>query len=148
MPTSSRFVVAIHTLVSITVMGGKPVRSADIASSANTDAAVIRRILSLLNTAGLTRSQLGVGGGALLAKPAEGIRLLDVYKAVEDTEIFVLHREAPCEKCAVGANIHQAIRPTLAKAQGAFENELSLVTIADIAAQVAALGNFKIPLVW
>lgn len=148
MPTSSRFAVAVHTLVSIAVMGGKPVRSEDIANSANTGAAVIRRLLSLLNEAGLTTSQLGAGGGALLAKQSENIRLLDVYEAVEDTEIFTLHRESPCENCAVGGNIHEAIRPTLERARSAFENELSKVTIADIAAEVARLGKFTLPLVW
>lgn len=148
MPTSSRFVVAVHTLVAIEVMGGKPVRSEDIAYSANTGAAVIRRLLSLLNDAGMTTSQLGAGGGALLAKPSENIRLLDVYEAVEDTEIFTLHRTPPCEKCAVGGNIHEAIKPILERARTAFENELANVTIADIAAEVARLGKFTLPLVW
>ncbi len=148
MPTSSRFAVAVHTLVSIAVMGGKPVRSEDLANSANTGAVVIRRLLSQLNDAGLTTSQMGVGGGALLAKPSENIRLLDVYEAVEDTEIFTLHRAPPCQACVIGANIHEAIQPTLEKARSAFENELSNVTIADIAAEVARLGKFVIPLVW
>lgn len=148
MPTSSRFAVAVHTLVSIAVMGGKPVRSEDIANSANTGAVVIRRLLSQLNDAGLTTSQMGAGGGALLAKPSESIRLLDVYEAVEDTEIFTLHRAAPLGSCAVGGNIQEAIRPTLERARLAFENELSSVTIADIAAEVARLGKFTLPLVW
>jgi len=148
MPTSSRFVVAVHALVSIAVMGGKPVRSEDIANSANTGAVVIRRLLSQLNDAGLTRSQLGAGGGALLAKPGETIRLLDIYRAVEDTDIFTLHRTPPCATCAVGGNIQEAIRPTLERARTALELELSSVTIADIAAEVARLGKFTLPLVW
>lgn len=148
MPTSSRFAVAVHALVSIEVMGGKPVRSEDIAHSANTGPVVIRRLLSQLSDAGITTSQMGVGGGALLAKPSEKIRLLDVYQAVEDTELFTLHREAPLEGCAVGGNIHEAIRPTLERARFAFENELSKVTIADIANEVARLGKFTLPLVW
>lgn len=148
MPTSSRFAVAVHALTSIAVMGGKPVRSEDIAHSANTGAVVIRRLLSQLNDAGLTTSQMGAGGGALLAKPGENIRLLDVYEAVEDTEIFTLHREPPFEGCAVGGNIHEAIRPTLERARLAFESELSNVTIADIASEVARLGKFTLPLVW
>jgi len=148
MPTSSRFAVAIHTLVSIEVMGGKPVRSEDVAYSANTGAAVIRRLLSMLSDAGLTTSQLGAGGGALLAKPAEHICLLDVYRAVEDTEMFTLHRTPPCENCAVGGNIQQAIAPALARAQSALEAELAKVTIADMAAEVARIGKFSIPLVW
>ncbi|OYW62035.1 MAG: transcriptional regulator [Rhizobiales bacterium 24-66-13] len=148
MPTSTRFVVAVHVLTALAVSDGKPLRSEDLAYSANTGAVVIRGLLSRLNDAGLTRSQLGAGGGALLAKPAEKIRLLDVYEAVEDTELFSMHRTPPCESCAVGGNILEAIRPTLSRARKALEDELGKTTIADIAAEVARLGKFSIPLVW
>ena len=84
----------------------------------------------------------------MLAKPASDIRLLDVYEAVEDTELFSVHRTPPCEKCAVGGNILDAIQPTLKRAREALENELSQTTIADVAAEVARLGKFSIPLVW
>jgi Rrf2 family protein len=148
MPTSTRIVVAVHVLTALAVSDGKPLRSEDLAYSANTGAVVIRGLLSRLNDAGLTRSQLGAGGGALLAKPAEKIRLLDVYEAVEDTELFSMHRTPPCESCAVGGNILEAIRPTLSRARKALEDELGKTTIADIAAEVARLGKFSIPLVW
>lgn len=148
MPTSTRFAVAIHVLTAMAVGDGGPMRSEDIAYSANTGAVVIRGILSRLNEAGLTRSQLGAGGGALLAKPAEEIRLLEVYQAVEDVEMFSLHRTPPCENCAVGGNIIAAMQPTLDRARRALEDELAKVTIADIAAEVARLGKFSIPLVW
>src|SRR5471030_1484346 len=88
MPTSTRFAVAVHVLAALAVSGDKPLRSEDLAYWANTGAVVIRGLLSRLNDAGLTRSQLGAGGGAMLAKPAAEIRLLDVYAAVEDTELF------------------------------------------------------------
>ncbi|QHF03792.1 transcriptional regulator [Pseudomonas asturiensis] len=148
MPTSTRFVVAVHTLTALAVSDGKPLRSEDLAYSANTGAVVIRGLLSRLNDAGLTRSQLGAGGGALLAKPAEQIRLVDIYRAVEDTELFSLHRVPPCEACAVGGNIIEALQPALDRARAALEDELASVTIADIAADVARLGKFSIPLVW
>ncbi|WAC27115.1 Rrf2 family transcriptional regulator [Ancylobacter sp. SL191] len=148
MPTSTRFAVAVHVLTALAVSGGKPLRSEDLAYSANTGAVVVRGLLSRLSNAGLTRSQLGAGGGALLAKPAEKIRLLDVYEAVEDTELFSMHRTPPCENCAVGGNILEAIRPSLSRARQALEDELASTTIADIAAEVARLGKFSIPLVW
>lgn len=148
MPTSTRFAVAVHVLTALAVSDGKPLRSEDLAYSANTGAVVIRGLLSRLSDAGLTRSQLGAGGGALLAKPAEKIRLLDVYEAVEDTELFSVHRTPPCENCAVGGNILEAIRPTLSRARTALEDELGKTTIADIAAEVARLGKFSIPLEW
>ena len=148
MPTSTRFAVAVHTLAALAVSDGKPMRSEDLAYSANTSPVVIRSLLSRLSEAGLTRSQLGTGGGALLAKPAAKIRLLDVYEAVEDTELFSLHRTPPCESCAVGGNILEAMEPTLMRARKALENELAKVTIAAIAAEVARLGKFSIPLEW
>lgn len=148
MPTSTRFAVAVHTLTALTVSDGKPMRSEDLAYSVNTSAVVIRGLLSRLSDAGLTRSQLGAGGGALLAKPAVSIRLLDIYEAVEDTEIFSLHRTLPCENCAVGANILEAIEPVLKRAREALEQELAKTTIADIANEVARLGKFTLPLVW
>jgi Rrf2 family protein len=148
MPTSTRFAVAVHILTGLAVGDGKPMRSEDLAYSANTGAVVIRGLLSRLSEAGLTRSQLGAGGGTMLAKPAKKIRLLDVYVAVEDTELFSLHRTPPCESCAVGGNILAAIQPTLARARGAMEDELAKTTIADIAGRVAQLGKFSIPLVW
>ncbi|UXN00435.1 Rrf2 family transcriptional regulator [Xanthomonas hortorum pv. pelargonii] len=88
MPTSTRFVVAVHILTALAVSDGKPLRSEDLAYSANTGPVVVRSLLSRLAEAGLTRSQLGAGGGALLARQAKTIRLLDVYQAVEDTELF------------------------------------------------------------
>ncbi|WP_318031889.1 Rrf2 family transcriptional regulator [Rhizobium ruizarguesonis] len=148
MPTSTRFAVAAHILTALAVSDGKPMRSEDLAYSANTSAVVIRGLLSRLIDAGLTRSQLGAGGGALLAKPAEKIRLLDVYEAVEDTELFSLHRRSPCENCAVGGNILEAMQPVLTRARTALETELAKSTVADIAAEVARLGKFSIPLIW
>ena len=144
MPTSTRFAVAVHTLAALAVSGEKPLRSEDLADSVNTGPVVIRSLLSRLNDAGLTRSRLGAGGGALLAKPADRIRLLDVYEAVEDTELFTLHRTPPRADCPVGGNIQEAMRPVLERARHALEAELSKSTIADIASEVARLGKFAL----
>src|SRR5476649_1007062 len=103
MPTSTRFAVAVHTLAALAVSGGKPLRSEDLANSVHTGPVVIRSLLSRLSNAGLTTSQLGSGGGALLAKPAKKIRLLDVYEAVEDTQLFSLHRVPPNADCRLAA---------------------------------------------
>ncbi len=148
MPTSTRFAVAVHTLAALAVSGGKPLRSEDLANSVSTGPVVVRGLLSRLAEAGLTTSQLGAGGGALLAKPADRIRLLDVYQAVEDTELFSLHRTPPNAACPVGGNIQRAMRPALEQARQALEAELSKVTIADIAVEVARLGKFRLPAGW
>ena len=148
MTGNSRFAVSVHILAYLAFRAGAAVPSAEIAGSVDTNPVVIRGLLSRLNDAGLTRSQLGAGGGAMLAKPADKIKLLDVYEAVEDTELFSVHRTPPCATCAVGGNILEAIEPTLARARKALEDELAKVTVADIASDVARLGKFSIPLAW
>ena len=145
LPTSTRFVLAIHVLTSLAVTAGKPMRSEDLAFSVNTNATFIRSLLSRLQEAGLTTSQLGLGGGALLAKPPDEIRLLEVYHAVENGEVFALHRQGPNEACVVGRNIQAAIRPVLDEATDALEGQLASTTIADVANEVARLGKFTIP---
>src|SRR6266545_756386 len=57
--------------------------SAYVASSVNTHAVFLRRILGDLVAAGLVDAREGRSGGYRLAKPAEKITLADVYRAVE-----------------------------------------------------------------
>ena len=76
------------------------------------------------------------------------VKIVMLTVSVEDTDLFTFHRTPPCENCAVGGNILEAMRPTLDRARKALEQELSKVTIADIADEVARLGKFTIPLVW
>lgn len=148
MPTSTRFAVAVHALATLALRAGAPVRSDDLAVSANTNAVVIRGLLSQLSRAKITTSRLGAGGGALLAKSAAKIRLLDVYNAVEDGDIFSLPRTPPSVECPIGANIQRALCPALERARTALEKELARVTIADIATNVARLGKLPCPGKW
>ncbi|HET6232904.1 MAG TPA: Rrf2 family transcriptional regulator [Longimicrobiaceae bacterium] len=132
MTTSSRFAVAVHVLTLLEMSGGVPVTSEYAAGSVNTNAAVVRRILSMLAKAGLTRSQMGTGGGALLARPADEITLLDVHRAVDDGELFGLHREPPNPACPVGRNIQGALEVEMDAAARALEERLAVQTIAGI----------------
>lgn len=143
MPTSSRFAVAVHVLTALALHKDRPVASEMIAKSASTNPAVIRRILSMLNEAGLSRAQLGQGGGALLACAPASISLLDVYRAVESDALFALHRSAPDPDCPVGRSIQPALRDTLARAQHALQTELAGVSIADIARDVERRNRLR-----
>lgn len=97
----------------------------------------------MLAEAGLTSSQLGYGGGAILAKPANQITLLDVFHVVEEPNIFELHRTPPDENCFVGRNIQQVLTQTTTKAQQALETELSRTTIADVAQDIQTLAQIQ-----
>jgi Rrf2 family protein len=136
MPTSSRFAVAVHILTLIEMSGGEPVTSEHVAGSVNTHPAVVRRLLSMLAKAGITTSQLGAGGGALLAKPASQVTLLDVYRAVEDGDVFAMHHGEPNPACPVGRQVKGVLRVVTSEAQAAMEERLARRTIADVLADV------------
>lgn len=131
MNTSSRFAFAVHVLALLAQQEGVPLSSEIIAGSVNTNPALIRRLLTMLAQAGLTTSQLGAGGGALLARAPEDITLLEVYRAVEDPQLFGLHREEPNPACMVGRNIQQVLRGIMDDAQRAMEASLAARTVAD-----------------
>jgi Rrf2 family protein len=136
--TSTRFAVAIHILTNITLQRGKAVRSEDIANSVKTNPTVVRRILSTLADAGLTQAQLGMGGGALLARPAEQITLLDVYRAVEEPPFFALHRSPPNQGCYIGHNITPVLEREFQRLTQTLDEALAQTSMADIVRQVEA----------
>ena len=130
---NTRFAVAVHILTFLQTQKGEPATSELIASSVNTNPSLIRRLLSQLARAGLTTSQMGTGGGALLAKPAERITLLDVYRTVdEDRDVIPLH-PAPNPRCPVGRNIHAVLEGRIEAAERALQEELARTTIAELA---------------
>ncbi|HDR8910255.1 TPA: Rrf2 family transcriptional regulator, partial [Burkholderia multivorans] len=85
---------------------------------------------------GLTTSQLGAGGGALLAREPGEITLLDVYRAVDDAQLFALHREAPNPACLVGRHIQGVLTGYIGDAQRAMEASLASRTLADVTVDV------------
>jgi Rrf2 family protein len=135
---SSRLVVATHVLAALALARGTPVSSEAVARSVNTNPAFVRRLLGALSKAGLAESQMGQGGGALLARPAEKITLFDVYRAVDDQNVFALHHHGPNPKCPIGRNITPILEVEIAEAANALERSLAGTTIADIAGRIEA----------
>ncbi len=136
MNTSSRFSYAVHVLALLSMQEGVPLSSDVIAGSVNTNAALIRRLLSMLAQAGLTTSQLGAGGGALLAREPSAIKLVEVYRAVEDGQLFGLHRDRPNPACLVGRHIQEVLEGVVGDAERALEASLASRTLADVTAGV------------
>ena len=129
---NTRFAVAVHILTLIHAEEGRPTSSEFIAGSVNTNPSLIRRLVSQLSRAGLTTSQLGTGGGALLAQPAEAITLRDVYRAVADSRDVIPVHERPNPRCTVGRNIQAVLETRIAAGIRALEEELAQTTIADL----------------
>lgn len=133
MKITSRFTVAVHTLLAIyTFQDEYKLTSEFIASSIGVNPVVVRRTLQSLKAAGLADVKAGTGG-AVPVREASEITLFDVYSAVDcvDGNLFNFH-DNPNPDCPVGRSIHKVLDPHLADAQAAMENELKKVTLAEM----------------
>lgn len=137
---NTRFAVATHILTFLQMQDGKPATSELIASSVDTNPSLIRRMLSQLAKAGMTTAQMGTGGGALLAKPAAAITLLDVYRAI-DEERTLIPIHGPCPQCPVGRNVKGVLERHVHAAEQALFDSLAKTTIAQIAAETAETAD-------
>ena len=136
MKITSKFTIAVHTLLVIDMFGKENKVTSDfIATSVRVNPVIIRRTLLSLKAAGMVEVKAGSGGASLIKAPKD-ITLLDVYRAVDAVEntdggIFRFH-ENPNPACPVGRNIHTVLDGHLSSAQRALEDELQKVTLADL----------------
>ncbi|MFB6469107.1 Rrf2 family transcriptional regulator [Cytobacillus sp. Hz8] len=138
MSISSRFAVGIHILALIELNKDGISSSEFLASSVNTNPAVIRKLMSMLKKAGLIQVHPGIAG-AKLAKNFSEITLFDVYKAVDvvqEKELFSVH-DHPNPECPVGRNIQNTIEPLFSAAQLAMEKVLKSATLEDIVKDIS-----------
>ena len=109
-----------------------PVTSDQIASSVATNPVVIRRMLGSLRKARLVASQRGKNAGWRLARRAEAISLLDVYRAVADGPLFGLHASPPNPGCPVTRAVKPALHRIYDSLESRLEGELSRTTVAQV----------------
>lgn len=137
MLSSSRFVVAVHAMSVLARFAGKgPVCSALVAESVHTNPVVIRRLMGELEKANLVRSVAGRAGGFELNREAAAITLADVYFAVEDENVFRMHKVDPHSNCPVAAQLGKVLSGPLKAAECALHSSLASTSIRDVAAAI------------
>ncbi|WP_327105941.1 Rrf2 family transcriptional regulator [Nonomuraea glycinis] len=141
MSANSRLTIAAHALTWISLyqrQGHEVATSEQIATSANTNPVVIRRLLGELRKAGLVESRRGVGAGWSLARELESMTLLDVYEAVEPGSLFAMHRATPDQGCVIGYGIQPAMQRVYEDIEETLRRELARVTLEDVLRDVLA----------
>ncbi len=138
MAASCRFAFAVHILAVLALRRESGVTSDLLAGSVNTNAVVIRRLLSDLRRAGLVSTHKGAGGGAWLTKAPEEISLDMIYRAIHGGPSFSSHPQQPNQRCPVGRKIEEVLDDVFASAQSALEKALAARTLADVLEDVAA----------
>ena len=132
MKISSRFTIAVHTLLCILLFKDEKITSNFLAGSVQVNPVIIRNILIQLKKAKIIIVKRGKGGISI-NKKAKDITLLDIFEAVEslDGKLFSFHKK-PNSKCPVGNNITKILLPKLDDIQKSMEKELEKTTLKDI----------------
>lgn len=132
MRINTKFSVAVHVMILVSVET-EPSSSAWIAGSVNTNPVVIRRIIGLLQKAGLLSGSQGKSGYTIM-KPVSKLTLLDIYRAVavsESDQLFGIHENSNIA-CPVGASIQFLLETVMGDAQNAMEKVLKAVTLQQL----------------
>ncbi len=129
---NSRFSTAVHILTLLASMPGERVTSELIAGSVGTNPVVIRRQLALLRAAKLVESKGARGGGWMLARKPEAIKLSQVRDALGGEASFRMHRNEPSPNCTVGQHVRQVLATVYEDAEKAVTRSLQTRTIRDL----------------
>ncbi|HHF98867.1 MAG TPA: RrF2 family transcriptional regulator [Candidatus Aerophobetes bacterium] len=80
--------------------GSFPLSVKSISQSQNVSFSYMEQILNRLNKARLVRSIKGVGGGFILARRPENIKIIEILSALEDTitPVFCVENPESCKK--------------------------------------------------
>ncbi|MGO1973156.1 MAG: Rrf2 family transcriptional regulator [Propionibacteriaceae bacterium] len=134
MAVSSRTAVAAHALTFLARWHDNGWQSsAKIAESLESNPVVVRRVLGMLQAAGLVTSVEGSGGGWQLARQAEQITLLDAYGAVElGAGVLPTHAHPPSSSCVIGRHMQALLEEEFAAGQQVLEQRLAQTSIADL----------------
>ncbi len=132
MKYSTKLSDAVHVLALIAInQDDFDLSSTSIAISVQTNPGYVRQIMMKLRQAGLMSSVTGHVKPAL-AKPAEQISLLDIYKAVEGDKPL-LHLDTHTNpECGVGINIQLTLKNYYEDVQSAAEKRMAQITLQNI----------------
>lgn len=137
MRSDSRLSRMLHALIHMDRLQGAAT-SELLAGMLNTNPVVVRRTMAGLRDQGLVRSEKGHGGGWVLARPLDGISLLDIYRALGEPHLFAIGLSADNPDCLVEQAVNQSLGDALAEARSALLTRLGQVTLGDLARQFDA----------
>ena len=141
MADSQRFAVAIHMLMMLAAdeaeKPARPITSAEMARSVNSNPVVLRRVISSLAHAGVLETRPGANGGVWLAKTPGAIRLDQVRRAVDGGSV-VCPRANVNNDCPVAVAALDVIDGVSRRVDGAVDASLASLTLADLIGELLA----------
>lgn len=139
---------ALRAAVFLAGHPGEPATTEEVAVRTKVPAAYLAKILQGLTRAGIVRSQRGVGGGVMLAKPPEELTILEVVNAVEPIQRI---RTCPLGLSTHGTRLcplHARVDAALAQVETAFGGTTLAEVIGETSGSIPlcdAVGTDPMP---
>ena len=111
-----------------------PLTSEALAKAMDTNAVVIRRMMSGLRDHGFVRSEKGHGGGWTLARDLAKISLRDIYDALGQPSLFAIGNRTESPGCLVEQAVNAALDHAFDDAEALLLSRLANVTLAMLSA--------------
>ena len=121
---------AVRAAVELAAAGEGPVKGERIAAAQGIPANFLENILSDLRNAGIVASRRGAEGGYWLARPAEGVSVADIIRAVDGPLANV--RGVRSEQVSYEGSAEK-LRDVWVAVRASLRNVLENVTLADLA---------------
>ena len=132
---NQQFAFAVHILAML-AYSGETLDSRTIAASVNTNPVVVRRLLLALRKAGLISTATGKHGGAMLARPARKVSLLDIFKAVQPKCFIAPNRRHTLRKCPVSCSMKGIMFEVSQGTDRAIRKHLGGVTLDQVVRKI------------
>jgi Rrf2 family protein len=129
---NQQFATAVHVMVSLALQEGETLSSGYLADSVNTNAVVIRRILSQLQKAGLVTTTKGKNGGVMLKKTPPSISLLDIFKAVQKRQLIAEADRNVRKNCPVSRGMRGTMCSIARGVEEVTEDYLKKITLESL----------------
>ena len=121
---------ALRIVVYLASIGERPATIAQIALATRVPAGYLAKVLVSLSRAGIVRSQRGLHGGSVLARPADDVTVYDVVQAVDP-----IVRITTCPLGLENHGVHLCpLHKRLDQAIGTVEEAFRASTIAELVA--------------
>ena len=123
-------IYTLHALVELSNFN-EPVDVSKLASLTDLPKAFLAKLLQHLSKKGLINSFKGINGGFVLAKKPNEIKIIDIFKAIEDKDTLVFYCSNEEERCIRKNNLCK-IRPFLINLEKEFLEIIKNYTLLDV----------------
>jgi Rrf2 family protein len=132
---NNQFSVGVHIMTALGDHHGEEVKSAHLTASVRAHESQVRAVLSKLVKAGLVVTSRGRNGFSSLSRPANKIRLVEIYKAVEAPPVFSIHQYPEEKTCRTSCTHKEAMAELRKDTQRAFETRLGQRMLSEMVAR-------------